>query len=123
MALGCTAAFSAADDGTPLLPFDTRTGVLDDALWRRWLDWDPVRMVPKYADALRSVQTFWIDGGTRDEWNLDIGATAFRQALLDVGVPEHRVEFELYDAGHGGIDYRYPLSLRHLATALSPGGS
>ena len=123
MTLGCTAAFSADDDGTPLLPFDPHTGVLDDARWQRWLDWDPVRMAPKYADALLGVKAFWIDGGTRDEWNLDIGATAFRQALLDVGVPEDRIRFELYDAGHGGIDYRYPLSLRYLASALSPEGS
>lgn len=123
MTLGCTAAFSAADDGTPLLPFDARTGVLDPDLWQRWLDWDPVRMVPKYADALRSMRGIWIDGGTRDEWNLDIGADAFRQALLDNGVDEGRIAFELYDAGHGGIEYRYPLSLGFLTTALSPEGS
>lgn len=123
MTLGCTAAFSAAADGRPLLPFDPRTGVLTPDLWQRWLDWDPVRMVPKYAAALHSVRAFWIDGGTKDEWNLDIGADAFRQALLDIDVPQDRIIFELFDAGHGGIDYRYPLSLRYLANALSPKGS
>ncbi|HEX6444881.1 MAG TPA: alpha/beta hydrolase-fold protein [Streptosporangiales bacterium] len=120
MTLGCSAAFSARDDGTPALPFDSRTGVLDPDLWQRWLDWDPVRMVPKYADALRSMRAVWIDAGTRDEWNLDIGATAFRQALLDNGVLADRISFELFDAGHGGIDHRYPLSLAYLAKALTP---
>src|SRR4051812_701259 len=120
MTLGCSAAFSARDDGTPALPFDSRTGVLDPDLWQRWLDWDPVRMVPKYADTLRSLRAIWIDAGTRDEWNLDIGATAFRQALLDNGVVADRISFELFDAGHGGIDYRYPLSLAYLARALTP---
>jgi hypothetical protein len=30
------------------------------------------------------------------------------------------VQFELFDAGHGGIEYRYPLSLKYLADRLSP---
>ena len=49
MTLGVTACFSARDDGTPELPFDPRTGVLREGVWRRWQDWDPVRMVPRYV--------------------------------------------------------------------------
>ena len=120
MLLGVTACFSARDDGTPELPFDPRTGVLRGQLWKRWLDWDPVRMAPKYADALRSLKAIWIDGGTKDEWFLDIGAQAFRQALADAGVKDDVIHFELFDAKHGGIDYRYPLSLAWLAQRLSP---
>jgi hypothetical protein len=30
------------------------------------------------------------------------------------------VHFELFDAGHGGIDWRYPLALAYLAERLSP---
>lgn len=119
MILGCSAAFSARDDGTPELPFDAHTGVLDAERWGRWLDWDPVRMVPHHADALRTMRAVWIDGGTRDEWHLDIGADTFRAALLDAGVAPDRISFELFDAGHGAIDYRYPLSLSYLASALS----
>src|SRR3954452_22384430 len=63
MLLGVTACFSARDDGTPELPFDPRTGVLRDEVWQRWLDWDPVRMAPRYAEALRSQRAIWIDGG------------------------------------------------------------
>src|SRR5215467_4021627 len=54
--LGCAAAFSARDDGTPELPFDPRTGMIRPDVWQRWLDWDPVRMAPKYADALGSLR-------------------------------------------------------------------
>src|ERR1700722_14165262 len=68
MMLGVSACFSAQDDGTPVLPFDPATGQLRDEEWARWLAWDPVRMVPRYADALRSLRAVWIDGGTRDEW-------------------------------------------------------
>jgi len=88
MMLGVSACFSAADDGTPELPFDPRTGVLRDDVWARWLAWDPVRMVPRYADALRSLRAVWIDAGSRDEWYLDLGAVAFRDALATVGVSD-----------------------------------
>jgi len=119
MVLGCTAAFSAAADGTPELPFDPVSGALRDEPWERWLGWDPVRMVPGYADAMRGMRTIWIDAGNRDEWFLDLGATAFREALLDQDVPAQRIRFELFDASHMGIDYRYPLSLAHLARTLA----
>jgi S-formylglutathione hydrolase FrmB len=117
--LGCTACFSPAPDGTPELPFDPRTGVIRPEVWQRWLDWDPVRMVPRYADALRSVDSIWIDAGDRDEWYLDLGAEAFRDELGRIGVPEERIRFEIFSAGHGGIDYRYPLSLAWLANRLA----
>jgi hypothetical protein len=119
MTLGCSACFSARDDGTVELPFDPVTGALRPALWQRWLDWDPVRMVPRYADAIRSLRAVWIDAGTKDEWFLDLGAAAFRAEIKLAGLPDERVSFELFDAGHGGIDYRYPLALAWLAKRLA----
>lgn len=119
MLLGCTACFSAQEDGTPELPFDPRTGVLRPEVWRRWLDWDPVRMVQRYVDEVRSWRAVWIDAGTRDEWFLDLGAEAFRAELDRTGVPSDRVHFELFEGGHGGIDYRYPLALSWLAQRLA----
>jgi S-formylglutathione hydrolase FrmB len=121
--LGVAACFSARDDATPELPFDPVTGVLRPDVWQRWLDWDPVRMVPRYAAALRGLRGIWIDSGTRDDFNLDVGASAFRAALLEAGVEEDLIYFELFDATHSGIDYRYPLSLAWLCkriTDLSP---
>jgi hypothetical protein len=116
MTLGVAACFSARDDGTPELPFDSRTGRLRDDVWARWLAWDPVRMVPRYAEALRSMRAVWIDAGVRDEWYLDLGATAFRDELAKIGVTD--VRFELFDATHMAIDYRYPMSLAYLADRL-----
>ena len=89
-------------------------------MWQRWLDWDPVRMVPSHADALRGLQAIWIDAGTRDEYHLDLGAQAFRAALEDIGVAGDRVHFELFEAGHMGIDYRYPVSLAWLCSRMNP---
>jgi Putative esterase len=118
MMLGCSACFSARPDGAPELPFDPVSGQLRPQQWQRWLDWDPVRMVDRYADALRSVEAIWIDAGTKDEWFLDLGAEAFRAGLARIGVPDDRVRFELFDAKHGGIDYRYPMALSWLANRL-----
>jgi hypothetical protein len=119
MILGVSACFSAREDGTPELPFDPRTGVLRPSVWQRWLDWDPVRMAPRYAEALRSLRAVWLDAGTRDEWFLDLGAQAFYEALRAARVPEERMHFELFDAGHGRIDYRYPLALAWLCHRIT----
>jgi S-formylglutathione hydrolase FrmB len=100
------------------LPFDDGTAELKPDVWRRWLEWDPVRMVPRHADALRSMKAIYIDAGTRDEYFLDLGAEAFRRALADIGVTD--VACETFDAAHGGIDYRYPIGIRYLAERLTP---
>jgi S-formylglutathione hydrolase FrmB len=115
----CMAAcYSADEDGTVRLPFDVATGELLPEVWERWLEWDPVRMARKRGDALRSLRAVYIDSGTRDEWFLDLGAEAFRREVEAAGVSD--VRFELFDAAHGGIEYRYPLSLAYLAERLSP---
>jgi len=115
----CMAAcYSADEDGTVHLPFDTATGKLIPEVWERWLDQDPVRMVSTHADALRSLKAIYIDAGKRDEWYLDLGAEAFRRELEAVGVTE--VFFELFDATHMAIEYRYPLGVKYLAERLAP---
>ena len=117
MTLGVAACFSADDDGTVRLPFDPKTGQLIPALWERWLAWDPVRMVPSYADALRGLTAIWIDGGKSDEWFLDLGAEAMVAELAKIGVTD--VRFELFEGTHGAIEYRYPLALAFLSEKLS----
>jgi len=117
--LGVAACFSAHEDGTVDLPFNARTGALRPGVWERWLDWDPVRMAPRYAGALRSLRAIWIDAGTRDDHYLDLGAEAFRQALREVGVTDEVVRFELFDATHSAIEYRYPMSLAWLCQRIA----
>jgi hypothetical protein len=117
--LGVAACFSAREDGTVDLPFDPVTGVIRPDVWQRWLEWDPVRMVPAHAEALRGLRAIWIDAGTRDEYYLDLGASAFRAALKDIAVTDGLVHFELFDAGHAGIDYRYPMSLAWLCDRMT----
>ena len=115
----CMAACYSADaDGTVNIPYDITTGELIPSVWERWLAWDPVRMVPLHAEALRTMKAIYIDAGKRDEYYLDLGAEAFRQALKSIGVTD--IFFALFDATHMSIEYRYPLSLKYLAERLSP---
>jgi S-formylglutathione hydrolase FrmB len=112
------ACYSANDDGTVDLPFDPATGQLRDDVWERWLAWDPVRMVDRYADALRGLRAVYLDSGKRDQFYLDLGADAFRRALEAVGVTD--VFFELFDGTHSSFEYRDPIALRYLSERLQP---
>jgi hypothetical protein len=112
------ACYSADADGSVRLPFDPATAALVPDVWERWLAWDPVRMVPGHADALRGMRAIYIDAGTGDEFYLDLGAEAFRAALAGIGVTD--VHYELFDATHMNIGYRYPIALRYLAERLAP---
>jgi S-formylglutathione hydrolase FrmB len=110
------ACYSANEDGSIDLPFEPGTGRLRPDVWERWLAWDPVRMVERHAEALRGLRAIYVDSGTRDQFFLDLGAEAFRLELERIGVTD--VFFELFDATHSAIEYRYPLALRYLAERL-----
>ena len=114
---GMAAAYSADGDGTVQLPFDEDGRPIPE-VWDRWLAWDPVRMVEERAEALRSQRAIYIDAGKSDEWYLDLGAEAFRAELERIGVTD--VFFELFEGKHGGIVWRYPISLKYLAERLAP---
>src|SRR5919198_4160685 len=103
--------YSADDDGTVRPPFDVATGELIEDLWERWLEKDPVRMVARHAEAVRGLRAIYIDAGKRDEWYLDLGAEAFRRQLEAIGVTDS-VFFELFDATHMAIEYRYPRGVK-----------
>jgi S-formylglutathione hydrolase FrmB len=101
--------------GEALLPFETSTGRLIPEIWEKWLAWDPVRMVPDHADALRSMRRIYLDAGKSDEYFLDLGAQAFSAELSKIGA-EHTLE--LFEGKHGGLTYRYPGAITELLMAL-----
>jgi S-formylglutathione hydrolase FrmB len=103
--------------GKALLPFEVETGRIVDDVWRQWLDWDPVRMAPQHADALRSMKRIYLDAGTSDEYYLDLGATAFAREVEKAGAT---CTLDLFDGAHGGLTYRYPGAIRELVVALAP---
>jgi S-formylglutathione hydrolase FrmB len=118
-AYAMAAAYSPDPDSPsrPLLPFEIGTGRLVEDVWRRWLEWDPVRMASGHADALRSMRRIYLDAGRSDEFYLDLGAQAFAAELERLSV---KYSLELFEGAHGGISYRYPGAIRELVHALAP---
>lgn len=108
-------AYSGHPGGGFDLPVDVPTGEMREDVWARWLDWDPVVMAERHADALRQMRLIYIECGTKDEWNLHYGARIFHRRLEALGVRHEHAEF---DDDHGNIQYRYVESLRRLAHAL-----
>ena len=90
------------------LPFDLQTGEIRAEVWKKWLAHDPVRMVEKYAENLKSLKLLFIDAGTRDEFSLDLGARILCEKLKEFNVPHIHEEF---DDGHFNISYRQNRSL------------
>ncbi len=100
------------------LPFDEYTGELKPEVWARWLEWDPVYMIERYADNLRKLKLIFLDCGTKDEFNLQYGARIFVERLRRHGIVD-RVRHEEFDDGHMNIQYRYDVSLPALSEALA----
>ncbi|HSK70855.1 MAG TPA: alpha/beta hydrolase-fold protein [Pyrinomonadaceae bacterium] len=97
------------------LPFDLRTGEIREDVWARWLEHDPVRLVEKHAENLKSLKLLFIDAGTRDEFALDLGAKILSEKLKKAGVPHVHEEF---DDGHFNIGYRQNRSLEMISENL-----
>jgi hypothetical protein len=76
-------------------------------------------MAAGHAEVLRSLRGIYLDAGRQDDYFLDLGAAAFSAELDALGV-EH--VFELFDATHEGIEYRYPIAIAFLAERLTPAG-
>ncbi|MBS1796043.1 MAG: esterase [Acidobacteria bacterium] len=90
------------------LPFDLETGAIRADVWARWLAHDPVRLVEKSVENLKSLRLLYIDAGTRDEFALDLGARILCEQLKRFDIPHIHEEF---DDGHFNINYRQNRSL------------
>ncbi len=118
-----TVCWAAAFGGNPQaphgfdLPIDAESGALNEAVWARWLTYDPVRMldVPSYAEALRGMRLVFVDVGQYDEYQLQVGARVLHRKMTALGISH---EYEEYPDGHRGTHYRYEVSLPKLAEAL-----
>ena len=113
--IGMSACYSPNGAGYDL-PFDMETGEIRQDVWERWLEHDPVRLVEKHVENLKSLKLFYLDAGTRDEFSLDIGARVLAKRLRDHCIPHIHEEF---DDGHMGISYRYDRSLELISRSLT----
>lgn len=97
------------------LPFDLETGEIREDVWARWLEHDPVRLVEKHRENLKSLKLLFIDAGTKDEFALDLGARILCRKLKDFDIPHVHEEF---DDGHFNISYRQNRSLEMISQAF-----
>lgn len=89
-------------------PFDMETGETRDQVWKRWLSFDPVRMIESYPESLRKLKLIYIDCGTRDEFNMIWGCRMIHSKLKKMGIGHRYEEFE---GSHKKIGHRYDISL------------
>ncbi len=101
------------------LPFDLETGALRNEVWDRWLAWDPVRILATDAGAAaaRRLAYLYVDGGTRDEWGLDVSARILAERARQAGAT---VDLEEYDGAHFEAGPRYDVMIPRLLRALPP---
>jgi enterochelin esterase family protein len=98
------------------LPVVIPSGEIRGEVWNRWVEHDPVHMAKSHAEALRSLKVIYLDAGSRDEFNLQMGARIFCSRLDGLGV---KYIYEEFDDTHMAINYRYDSSLVELGRALS----
>jgi len=86
------------------LPFDVHTCEIDDKIFRKWQNNDPVRLVGKYSGNLKKLKLIYLDAGIRDEYYLHAGARIFCDKLK-----KKKIKFihEEFDGGHMNIPYRF----------------
>ena len=97
------------------LPVDLETGERLPARWKRWLANDPVHLVRRYRDNLKTLRAIFIDCGWRDQYHIHYGARRLNRELERCGI-DHR--YEEFDGSHSGIDDRLDGSLPFLYRAL-----
>ncbi|HIG40767.1 MAG: alpha/beta hydrolase-fold protein [bacterium] len=99
------------------LPVDLETCELDEALWNRWLAWDPVRLIEKdeVQQSLASLKGLFIDCGSQDQYSLVFGARTLHRRLTALGID---CVYEEFADNHSGVDYRMDTSLPYLYQKL-----
>ncbi len=116
-ALGTTVAMAMAYSPNPAsphgfdLPVSLETGHIDDAVWQKWLDWDPAHVADRYADALRTMRVIYLDCGSRDQFHSHHGHRILHDRLTRLGVTH---EYHEFDDDHTATNYRYVESFRRL---------
>lgn len=93
------------------LPIDVLTGELRHDVLERWFAQDPAERIDAEGDALRSLQTLYVEAGNRDEYHADLGARVFAARCGRAGIPVMHEEFA---GGHFGTTWRYEVLFRLL---------
>lgn len=93
------------------LYFDVETGAVRDAIWKKYLAWDPVHMVDRYAANLKKIRFILLECGMQDEHALQWGHRQIAQKLQAQGIAHAINE---YSGGHSGHHWRFESRLKTL---------
>lgn len=99
------------------LPVNLETGEMLPARWRAWLKHDPINMVQRHANELKTLRGIFIDCGWKDQYHIHYGTRILSKRLTQAGITH---EYEEFPDTHSGIDYRMDRSLPFLYRALMP---
>lgn len=116
----CMAASYDPDPKAPngfRLPFNLVTGERIEVRWREWLKHDPINLIERYKNNLRTMRGIYIDCGSRDQYHIHYGARILSKRLQQAGIKH---TYEEFDDTHSDIDYRMNFSLPFLYRALKP---
>ena len=114
----CMAATYDPDPRAPngfRVPFNLETGELIPERWAKWRAQDPVNMVQRYRDNLKTLRGIYIDCGWRDQYHIQYGTRILSKRLAEAGIKH---TYEEFDDDHSDIDYRMDVSLPFLYRAL-----
>lgn len=100
-------------------PFDMHTGEIIPEIWQRWLDHDPIHLIEEYADALKSLNYYYLDCGAYDEYNLQFSARIYSRELKKYKIPHF---YEEFPDGHNKVRYRYDVSLKMISDKIIDAG-
>ncbi|MDE1976520.1 MAG: enterochelin esterase [Elusimicrobia bacterium] len=115
----CMAATYDPDPKAPLgfrVPFNLESGEVLPERWRHWQSHDPIRLVSRYRQSLKSMRGLYLDCGWRDQYHIHYGMRILSQRLSEAGI---RHVYEEFDDNHSDVDYRMDKSLPFLYKALS----
>ena len=98
------------------VPFNLETGEIIPSRWKRWLKHDPINLVNRYAENLKSLRGIFIDCGWKDQYHIHYGTRILSKRMRSLKVPHI---YEEFNDTHSGIDYRLDVSIPYLLKALS----
>jgi hypothetical protein len=116
----CMAATYDPDPAAPLgfrVPYNLESGELLPERWQNWRRHDPIHLVDKYRDSLRSLRGIYIDCGWSDQYQIHFGNRILSRRLTAARIAH---TYEEFDDNHSDVDYRMDVSLPFLWRALKP---
>ncbi len=86
-------------------PVDLDSGEIIGSIWRKWKENDPVVFLEERKTNLNKSQKYYLDVGTRDNFNLYFGTRQVRDILKKHSVP---VDYSEFDGTHFDFNERRP---------------